>query len=165
MAAVVTDDALGLAGGPRGVEHVQRIGGGDGNGVDGFGVGHRVRPRHVAAGHERARALFALHDDARRRVVSGLLERGVEHRLVVDDAGGLDAARRGDHDGRAGIVDARGQLVRGEAAEHHRVHGAQSRAGQHRDDGFGHHRQVDDHPVALADAQAAQRAGEAGGLV
>ena len=70
-----------------------------------------------------------------------------------------------DDGGGAGIVDARRELVRGEAAEHHRVHGAQPRARQHRDDGFGDHRHVDHDAVALADAEAAQRTGEPRGLV
>ncbi len=53
-----------------------------------------------------------------------------------------------------GVVDADGELVGGEAAEHHRVHGADARAGQHRDHGLGDHRHVDDDPVALGDAES-----------
>ena len=43
--------------------------------------------------------------------------------------------------------------------------GAEPRAGQHRDDGLGDHRHVDDHAIALPDAEARERAGEAGGEV
>ena len=64
-----------------------------------------------------------------------------------------------------GVVDAGGELVGGEAAEHHRVHGPEPRAGQHRDDGLGHHRHVDDDAVALVDAEPPQHAGEPRGLV
>ena len=53
----------------------------------------------------------------------------------------------------------------GEAAEHHRVHGADPRAGEHRDDRLGDHRHVDHHPVALLDPEAAQGAGERGHLL
>ena len=66
---------------------------------------------------------------------------------------GLDAAGRRHDDLRLRVVDPRGQLVRGEAAEDHRVDGAEPRAGQHRDDGLRHHRHVDDDPVALADPE------------
>ncbi len=48
------------------------------------------------------------------------------------------------------VVDAHRELGGGEPAEDHRVHRAEPRAGQHRDDGLGHHRHVDDDPVALA---------------
>ena len=89
----------------------------------------------------------------------------VEHRFVVDGAGRLDAARRGHDDGGPGVVDARRELVGGEAAEHHGVHGAEPRAGQHRDDGLGHHRHVDDDAVALVDAEAAQHSREPRGHV
>jgi hypothetical protein len=148
MAAVVADDALWLAGG-----------------AGGFRVGHRLGPRDVAAGLELAGGLGALQDDARGGGVLGEIERVVDHRLVVDDAGGLDAARRRDHHRRPGVVDARGEFVCGESAEHHGVHGAESGRGQHRDDGLGHHRHVDDDAVALLDAESAQHAREARGLV
>ncbi len=42
--------------------------------------------------------------------------------------------------------------MRGEAAEHHRVHGPQAHAGQHGDDRLGNHRQVDDDPIPSVDA-------------
>ena len=51
---------------------------------------------------------------------------------------------------RLGVVDAGGELVRGEAAEHDGMDGADPRAGQHRDDRLRHHRHVDDDAVALA---------------
>ena len=55
-----------------------------------------------------------------------------------------------------GVVDARREFVRGEPAEHHRVHRAEPCARQHRDHRLGHHRHVDDDAVALADARAAR---------
>ena len=54
----------------------------------------------------------------------------------------------------SGVVDAHRQLVGREAAEHHRVDGAQAGAGEHGDDRLGHHRHVDDHAVALARRRA-----------
>jgi hypothetical protein len=42
----------------------------------------------------------------------------------------------------------------------HRVHSPDPGAGQHRDDGLRDHRQVEHHPIALADAERAQHSGE-----
>ncbi len=64
-----------------------------------------------------------------------------------------------------GVVDPQRQLVGGEPAEHHRVDGAEPRAGQHRHDGLGDHRHVDHHPVAGAHPQVAQHPGETGDLI
>ncbi len=86
----------------------------------------------------------------------------VDQRLVGDDPGRLDAAARRDHDGGPGVVDADRQLRRREPAEDHGVDGADAGAGQHRDDGLGHHRHVDHDAVALLDAERAEHAGEAG---
>ena len=47
-----------------------------------------------------------------------------------------------------------------EAAEDDRVNRAEPRAGEHREDRFGHARHVDDDAVALLEAERAQRAGE-----
>ena len=94
-----------------------------------------------------------------RRPVDGR----VEERLVLDDPVDLDAAGRGDDQPGLRVVDPDRELVRGEAAEHHAVHGAESRAGEHRDDGLGDHRHVDDDAVALGDTEAGQHAGEPGG--
>ena len=160
MPAVVADDSLRPPGRARRVQHVERVGGRDRHRIDRLSTGHQLVPVQVAARQRLAGSLVALHDDAGRRGVLGDLEGGVDHRLVVDGAGRLDATRRGDDGGGAGVVDARGEFVRREAAEHHRVHGAQPRTRQHRDDGLGNHRHVDHDAVALADAEPAQRAGE-----
>ena len=91
MSAVVADDALRLARGAGGVKHVQRVGRGDRNRVDGLRIGHQLAPVVVAARERLARTLFALQDDARGWGVLGDLECGVEHRLVVDGSCRLDA--------------------------------------------------------------------------
>ena len=77
----------------------------------------------------------------------------------------LDAAGRGDDHDRLGVVDAGRELVGGEAAEHDRMDGADAGAGEHGDQRFGHHRHVDDDPVALADPVPDQGTGEAGDQV
>jgi hypothetical protein len=63
------------------------------------------------------------------------------------------------------VVDPDGQLVGREPAEDHRVHRADPRAREHRDRGLGHHRHVDHHAVAHADAQTGQDPGEPRDLV
>ena len=165
MPTVVADDALRLTGGARRVQHVQRIGRGDRNRVDGLSIGHQLAPVVVAARERLAWPLLTLQDDARGRGVPGDLERGVEHRLVVDGPGRLNAARRRHDHGGLGVVDPRRELVRREPAEHHRVHRTEPCTREHRDHRLGDHRHVDDDAVALADAQPAQHTGEARGLV
>ena len=59
----------------------------------------------------------------------------------------------GDHELGFGVVDPGAQGVGGEAAEHHRVDGADPGAGQQRDDGLGDHGQVDGDAVALGHAE------------
>ena len=66
-----------------------------------------------------------------------------------------------DQEPRAGVLDAILEREGREAAEHHRMHGADARAGMHRDHDLGHQRHVDHDAVALVDAERAQRIGEA----
>jgi hypothetical protein len=80
----------------------------------------------------------------------------VGHRLAAAHAG---VGR--DHHLRLGVVDAGGQRAGGEAAEHHRVDGADAHAGQHGEQRLGDHRHVDQHAVALADAERLQDGGHA----
>ena len=49
-------------------------------------------------------------------------------------------------------------------AEHHGVHGADARAGEHRNHRLRHHRHVENDTVAFADAEIAQHGGEYLGL-
>ena len=61
---------------------------------------------------------------------------------------------------RLGILDPGRQFFRRKAAEHHRMHRADPRAGQHRDHGFRHHRHIEDDAVALGDAEILHDGGE-----
>ena len=72
-----------------------------------------------------------------------------------------EAAVGGDQHLALGVVDAVGQRVGREPAEHHRVRGADAGAGQHGHRQLGDHRHVDGDPIALADAQALEHVGEA----
>ena len=169
VAAIVAHDPLGLAGRARRVDDVERIGGGDRHAFDVALCIPRAADMlgivEVAAGQEVADQLLALQDQAFFRWVFRQRDRLVKQRLVGDDAAGLEAARRRDHHPRPRIVDAGRQFLRGEAAEHHRMHGADAGRGEHGDGSFGDHRHIDDHPVALADAVVAQHGGKRHHLV
>ncbi len=160
VAAIVAHHALGDAGRARGVEDIKRVGGGDGHALAGLGVFDRVLPHFapvvVAAFDQLGLALRALQDQASADLVRGELDRFVEQRLVGHGAADLDAAAGGENDFRLGVVDAGGQLLGGETAEHHRVDGADAGAGQHAHHRFRHHRHVEDDAVALLHAEVAQ---------
>ena len=165
VAAIVAHHALGPAGGARRVENVERVGRFDGHAIVGrAGVDERViahlRPVAVAPGDHRRLRLRALQDEAGVGLVLRQRNRLVEQRLVGDDAAGLQAAACRKNHLRLGVVDARRQLARGESAEHHRMDGADARAGEHGDRRLRHHRHVEDHAVAFFDAEIAQHAGE-----
>ncbi len=165
VAAVVTHHALGLAGGSRRVQDVERIRGSHGNAIVGRGGVHLLLPIEVAAGHELGLPGRALHDDALSRFVCGERDGVVQQRLVVDDSPRLDAAGcRYDHF-RLRVVDAHRELVGGEPAEHHRVHRAKARARQHRDHRLGNHGHIDKDAIAFADALGREHAGEVRHLV
>ena len=170
MAPVVTDDALGQAGGAGGVEDVERVGGGDRHGVGRGDIDDDVVPvaprgsRGLGKRFVRELIVPRGHDD-RTRGVLGQLERLGDHREVRHLAGRLDAAMAGDDDLGPGVVDADGQLGCGESAKDDGVDGSEAGAGEHGDRGAGDHRHVDDHAVAFADALGCQRSGERGDLL
>ena len=110
-------------------------------------------------------AVPGLDDDGRPRAV-GERERLLDRGEVLDAPGGFDAAVRGPTiaDGPR-VPDARGEFGGGEPAEDHGVDGADPRAREHGDGGLRDHRQVDEHAVALGDAEACEDAREDGDLV
>ena len=169
MTAIVAHDALGRACAPRRVEDVERVGSlyRDALGTETrrFGVRDEPRPIVVATRVQLRGSNRALEDDAALGLVSRNLDGLVEKRLVSDDAARLYAARaRHDHLG-LGIVEAFGELVAGEAAEHDRVDRTEASRGQHRDHRLRHHRHVDDDAVALFDAESRQNGRERRHLV
>ena len=90
------------------------------------------------------------------------IDGGLRDRLVgvLLHRRGLAAAELavgGDQQLGLGVLDAGLQRARREAAEDDAVRRAEPRAGQHRDDGLGDHRQLDRDPVARLHAQLGQR--------
>jgi hypothetical protein len=66
------------------------------------------------------------------------------------------AAIGGDQQTARRVVDAIAQRLGAEAAEHDAVHGADPRAGEHRDGELGNERQVDRDAIAFANAERFQ---------
>ncbi len=95
--------------------------------------------------------------------VPGDPERVVDVGLQRHPLAAAHALIGGDDQLGLAVLHAVGDRLRGEAAEHHRVHRADPRAGKHRHRGLGDHRQVDGDPVALAHAEVAQRVGQLAG--
>ncbi|MEY9610321.1 hypothetical protein ABIF21_003195 [Bradyrhizobium elkanii] len=164
MTAIVAHYALRDSGRARRVEDVERIGGGYRHARRGLagverGLAQR-RPIMIAARGELASLLRPLQDDAGLGLAAGEADRLVEQRLVLHDAPGLDAAARREDQLRLGVVDAGRKLLGREAAEHHAVHRADPRAGEHRDDGLRHHRHIEDDAIALGDAEILHHRGQ-----
>ena len=158
IAAGVALHALGLAGGAAGVERVARVRGIDPDAghdgvqvllaqrrVVGVAAGHALERREAAIDHQHLRRLVRA-----RRIASSsrpLYGTTLPLRLpasaltiTVGSASSMRLAR----------------LAAGEAAEHHRMDRADARAGEHRERRLGDHRHVDQHPVALLDAERQQ---------
>ncbi len=164
VSAGVALHALGLAGGPRGVEDVVRFTGlepGDRH------VGVRMLPRQrgvveVTPGGECHVPVDAAVDDhhifrRRRRQPDRLV-----HQVLVGNRLAAAHSRvRRHHQLRPCIVDAGRQARRCETSEHHRVDGADARARQHRENRLGDHRHVNQYALALPRTEALQHRGEA----
>ncbi len=108
-------------------------------------------------------AAGAPHDDHAldpARLVAGDVGVGLERNL----AAAADAFVGRDDERGLAVRDAAGERVGREAAEHHRMDGADTRAGEHGVGRLGNHRQVDGDAVALLDALGLQHIGEAAHL-
>jgi hypothetical protein len=110
-----------------------------------------VVPVDVVAGAAHDEDLLDRVGQCCERLVDGGLEGGGRDRAGT-------AAVGGDDDLGLGVVDAAAQRLGGEAAEDHRVRGAERAQASIATDGLGDHRHVDRRPVAGFDAEAAVRA-------
>ncbi len=101
----------------------------------------------------------ALHDDDSLKTsepAHHLIDAVLDRRDLALARGAVD----GDQDLRLGELHPLAHGLGGEATEHDVVRRADARAGEHRDDHLGDHRQVDADDVAFLDALVLQRAGE-----
>ncbi len=165
MAAIVAHHALGTAGRAGRIQYIERVGGRDRHGVVRGGGGLRFQKVVVTAGRKLGPRGLALENEAGFRLMRGEADRGVEQRLVFHDPPRFEPARGGDDDAGLGVRDTRGELGRGEPAEHDGVDRTKPGAGEHRNDRLRHHRHVNDDAVARLDAKFRQRARDAGRAV
>ncbi len=99
MAAIVSDHALGNAGGAGGIEDIERVGRQHRHAIGRPRGGGELVPimvarlGMVAPGDQLGPAHRPLQDHAMLGLGAGFGDRGVEQWLVGDDAIGLDAAR------------------------------------------------------------------------
>ena len=93
-----------------------------------------------------------------------ILESLVGNVLQRHDPAAPVAAVGGDQHLGLGVVDPVAERLSGKAGEDHAVGRPDPGAGEHRDRKLRDHRQVDRHPVALLDPEAAQNVGEAADL-
>ena len=124
-------------------------------------VVHQLVPPDVARRvHMDVASGAPVDDDVLDDVAAAHGEGFVDGRLERDLLAAAHLAVGGDHGHRAGVDDALLQALGREAAEHDGMRRADAGAGLHRHHRLDDHRQVDDHPVALADAEVLQAVGE-----
>src|SRR5690606_31126484 len=109
--------------------------------------------------------LAAAPDDETGMDVGALRDRLVRVGLERDLLAASQALVCGDHHLAVGIENAVTQGIGGEAAEDHRVDGADAGARQHRYGGLGDHGHVDGDPVALLYAPGLEYVAEAADLL
>ena len=165
MPAGRPDNAFRHPGGTRGIKDIDRIVGVDLDTVGRRAIAVRRRPFHVPTVDQRRLKHRALHDNAGVRLMRRSLNRPIQQRLIVDHPARLDATGSRDHQLWRRVLDPLCQLIGGETAENHRMHRPDPRAGQHRHHGFGDHRHIDNHPVAIADAVFQQHTGKGRDLI
>ena len=133
-------------------------------GADRVGRGDQLVIEDVATlAHRHLDSGVANHDDVLERLE-------VAHRLIdgfLDGRGLALAPRAVDRDQclRGGDLHAFLHGLRSEPPEHHVVRRADPRAGEHRHNDLGDHRQIDPDDVALAYAQLLERIGQSLHLV
>ena len=149
VAAGRVHDALGLAGRARRVEQEQQLLGVHRLGrAVGVGGRDQVVVPVVAAVRPSSTSLPPRRTTTTCSIVGVDADRLVGRRLQREHLAAAVAAVGGDQHLGLGVVDAVGQRLRREAAEHDAVRGADAGAGQHRHGRLGDHRQVDVDPVA-----------------
>ncbi len=165
VAAGGVQHALRLSGRARGVEDEQRVlgvhvlaralAGHDLRGLVVVDVAHRIH-LDLRAGPPHHDHMIDAADFGDRRIGVGL-----ERHL----AAAAQAFVGRDDDVRLAVLDAAGERIGREAAEHHRMDRADARAGEHRVRGLRDHRHVDGDAVALRDVAVAQDVGHPAHLV
>jgi len=158
MAAIITHYALRLSRRTRCIENIKRVRCRDGDAVGRFCRRHLIRPIEIMAIRQIAGLFFTLQNHAGGDLMAGQSLRFVQQRLVRNDSPRLDPAGRRENYLRRAIIDPCRQLVGGKSTKDDRMDRAQTRACEHGNRRFRHHRHVDDDPVALLDTVLLQDA-------
>ena len=147
---------LRLAGGPRGIEDVERILGVERLGrAHGRGLCHQLVPPMIAPLDHRQRRSRATIND--HMLDGGAQSHGLVHRLLQRNFTTAPVAGiLREHSHAARIVHAVGNSVGRESAEDHRVDRADPRTGQQRHHQLRRHTHVNSHTVALFDSEPEQ---------
>ena len=155
IATGVALHALGLTRRAAGVQGVTRVGG-----VKPLAIHHGVevlltqRPPQVITPSRQGHASeLAIHQQHRVGLMTGQADGLVQQRLVFDHLATARTCISTDDQPRRGILNARGQRARREAAKNHRMNGTDTGAGQHGKSGLGNHGHVNQDPVPFLHAQ------------
>ncbi|MNV18867.1 hypothetical protein D3C71_1097050 [compost metagenome] len=165
VAAGGVQHAFGFAGAAGGVEDEQRV-----FGVHRFGravvadVAQRLVIPDVPAFNP-AHFILCTLDHHHGAHVRTALQRLVDVLFQRHEFAAAHAFIGGDHGAAVGVEYPVAQRVRGETAEHHRMHRTDPRAGEHGVGRFGNHRHVDAHAVAFLHATAFEHVGQAADVV
>ena len=160
MTAVIPHDALGHAGGAGGVKNVQGVGGGHRHAVGRLRVFDNGLPFHIPLFGQFRLNEIALEYDTLFRLVTGLLDGRIDHRFIGQGLFALDGAGGDNNSLGLGMIDTDGQLVGGKSPEDHGMDGAQPGTGEHRDQGLGNHRHIDNDGITLFYTLIAQGPGK-----
>ena len=137
----------------------------DWNAVDGLCSGHGLAPIEISTLDQVRFEYRALQNDTELGFPLGQVDRLVEQRLVGDQPRGFNAARRGNDRFWLGVIDADGKFFAGKATEDDAMDSANPGAGEHCDQGFRHHRHVDDYAIACSHSLRAEHARESGNFI
>ena len=134
--------------------------------IDPFGIAthglsrYSVVPPHIAACMHLARRAGASIDDNALHGFATLRQRLVDRSFKFDGVSSAPSGIGGNDELRAGIFDPILDGVRGKSTEYDRMHGADARAGLHRNNGLGDQWHVDNHAIATTDPLFFERVGE-----
>ena len=150
--------ALRLAGRSRRVEDEQRVFGADPLRFAGVGLfrDELVHPQVARRRECDLAASPAIDDDVADALAPAHRERFVDDRLQRQVLAAARLLVGGDDRHRTRVDDPLLQRFGRKSAEHHRMRRADPCAGLHRDDTLDRHRHVDEHPIALPNAERLQ---------
>ena len=156
MTAIVPNHALGLPGGPGGIEDVKRVCCLHRHTPMRRRRCHLCLPIEIAAGGHGSACLGTLENNAEIRLVARQCNRLIQQRFVFHHPPRLDPAGCTDDCLGGRIIESHRKFVGGKPTEDDRVDSAQAGTGEHGDNGLGHHRHIHDDPISFTDTACRQ---------